>query len=141
MADKNGDTLNETQLVTFVLAGEEFGAPITFVKEIVRVPDITRIPKAPHFVEGVANLRGNILTDRGGAPVVPELLLPGFLLQNSNTPMLYQPPGSTAEQDAPGVAYVEEVEYSVEDGLKLKFPDAPEGIAVLEALAELESAL
>lgn len=61
MAETNGDTLNETQLVTFVLAGEEFGAPITFVKEIVRVPDITRIPKAPHFVEGVANLRGNIL--------------------------------------------------------------------------------
>jgi len=53
--------LNETQLVTFVLAGEEFGLPINVVKEIVRVPEVTRIPRTPAFVEGVANLRGNIL--------------------------------------------------------------------------------
>jgi len=35
--------------------------PIAFVKEIVRIPEITRIPRSPVFVEGVANLRGNIL--------------------------------------------------------------------------------
>lgn len=51
----------EEQLVTFALAGEEFGVPIAVVKEIVRVPDITRIPRTPAFVEGVANLRGSIL--------------------------------------------------------------------------------
>ena len=51
----------ESQLVTFFLDNEEFGVPIAFVKEIVRIPDITRIPRAPSFVEGVANLRGNIL--------------------------------------------------------------------------------
>ena len=35
--------------------------PIGVVKEIVRVPEVTRIPKAPAFIEGVANLRGSIL--------------------------------------------------------------------------------
>ena len=49
------------QVVTFVLAHEEFGVPIALVKEIVNIPAITRIPKAPVFVEGVANLRGSIL--------------------------------------------------------------------------------
>jgi purine-binding chemotaxis protein CheW len=53
--------VEESQLVTFFLDNEEFGVPIAFVKEIVRIPEITRIPRAPSFVEGVANLRGNIL--------------------------------------------------------------------------------
>ena len=53
--------IEESQLVTFFLDGEEFGVPIAFVKEIVRIPEITRIPRSPVFVEGVANLRGNIL--------------------------------------------------------------------------------
>jgi purine-binding chemotaxis protein CheW len=52
---------DEIQVVTFVLAHEEFGVPIALVKEIVNVPAITRIPRAPVFVEGVANLRGSIL--------------------------------------------------------------------------------
>ncbi|HYD51423.1 MAG TPA: chemotaxis protein CheW [Gemmatimonadaceae bacterium] len=52
---------DELQLVTFFLGNEEFGAPIAFVKEIVRVPEITRIPKAPEYVQGIANLRGSIL--------------------------------------------------------------------------------
>ncbi|MBA2450026.1 MAG: chemotaxis protein CheW [Chloroflexi bacterium] len=52
---------DETQFVTFMLDGEELGVPIAAVKEIVRVPDITRIPKAATYIEGVANLRGSIL--------------------------------------------------------------------------------
>ena len=50
-----------SQLVTFYLAGEEFGLPISKVKEIVSVPAITHLPKAPDYIEGIANLRGNIL--------------------------------------------------------------------------------
>jgi purine-binding chemotaxis protein CheW len=52
--------VDEMQLVTFTLARGEFGVPIELVKEIVRVPEITRVPKAPAFVEGIANLRGNV---------------------------------------------------------------------------------
>ena len=53
--------IHETQLVTFVLSGEEFGVPIEFVKEIVRVPDISRVPMVPGYIDGIANLRGSVL--------------------------------------------------------------------------------
>jgi purine-binding chemotaxis protein CheW len=57
--DVNDD---ELQVVVFRLGNEEFGVPIDSVQEIVRVPDeLTRVPKAPDFVEGVINLRGTVL--------------------------------------------------------------------------------
>lgn len=49
------------QLVAFNLANEEYGVGITQVQEIVRLPDITRIPGMPDFIEGVINLRGKII--------------------------------------------------------------------------------
>jgi Chemotaxis signal transduction protein len=51
----------EEQLVTFSLGTEEFGVDIMLVQEIIRIPPITRVPKAPSFVEGVINLRGNVI--------------------------------------------------------------------------------
>lgn len=55
-------TDDEEQVVVFRLDKEEFGVPIESVQEIVRVPDeLTHIPKAPPFVEGVINLRGSVL--------------------------------------------------------------------------------
>jgi len=59
--DSKNNAEAESQLVTFYLAGEEFGLPISKVKEIVSVPAVTRLPKAPQYIEGIANLRGNIL--------------------------------------------------------------------------------
>jgi purine-binding chemotaxis protein CheW len=49
------------QLVTFRLGNEEFGIDIKKVQEINRMIDITKIPNAPPFVEGVVNLRGKII--------------------------------------------------------------------------------
>ena len=49
------------QLVTFRLGNEEFGIDIKKVQEINRMIDITRIPNAPAYVEGVVNLRGKII--------------------------------------------------------------------------------
>ena len=49
------------QLVAFELMGEEFGVPILEVREIILMPDITPVPQAPDFVEGVINLRGQII--------------------------------------------------------------------------------
>jgi len=49
------------QLVVFNLASEEYGIAITQVQEIIRQPDITRIPGMPAFIEGVINLRGRII--------------------------------------------------------------------------------
>lgn len=51
----------EEQLVAFDVAGEIYGIDIANVQEIIRLPTITKIPRAPRFVEGVINLRGHII--------------------------------------------------------------------------------
>ncbi len=45
----------------FHLGAEEYGVPIQSVKEIIRIMDITTIPKMPVFLKGVINLRGKII--------------------------------------------------------------------------------
>jgi purine-binding chemotaxis protein CheW len=52
----------ELQIVGFRIGRETFGVPISLVHEIVRVPEITAVPDAPGFVEGVINLRGKIIS-------------------------------------------------------------------------------
>ncbi|HOB21927.1 MAG TPA: chemotaxis protein CheW [Bacillota bacterium] len=49
------------QLVVFRLGKEEFGVQILQVQEIILLSPITRVPKTPAFVEGVINLRGEII--------------------------------------------------------------------------------
>jgi purine-binding chemotaxis protein CheW len=51
----------ELQLVTFLLGQEEYGIPIASIQEIDRLSKITQTPKAPKFVEGVTNLRGEVI--------------------------------------------------------------------------------
>jgi purine-binding chemotaxis protein CheW len=55
--NKNKDII---QLVVFHLGSEVFGIDINNVDEIVKVTNITRIPRAPSYLLGVANLRGSI---------------------------------------------------------------------------------
>jgi len=45
----------------FKLAGEEFGADIANVLEIIRLPEITSIPSTPSLILGVVNLRGEMI--------------------------------------------------------------------------------
>ncbi len=52
---------NEMKFVVFRLGDEEFGAPIQQVYEILRMVEITRVPRAPHFIVGVINLRGKVI--------------------------------------------------------------------------------
>lgn len=52
----------DLQLVGFRIGKETFGVPIGLVHEIVRVPEITAVPDAPDYVEGVINLRGKIIS-------------------------------------------------------------------------------
>lgn len=49
------------QVVSFLLGSEEYGVDISQVKEIIRMVEITRVPRAPHFMEGVINLRGQLI--------------------------------------------------------------------------------
>jgi purine-binding chemotaxis protein CheW len=52
----------DEQFIVFQLGGEEYGLPIASVDEVVRVPEtLTRLPKAPAFIEGVMNLRGRVV--------------------------------------------------------------------------------
>jgi len=50
-----------TQLISFSVGSEIFGVEILVVQEIIMMSAITEIPNAPDFVEGVINLRGNII--------------------------------------------------------------------------------
>lgn len=59
--EQKQDSLSERQLVTFHLGNDEFGADIMHVREIVRLTEVTKVPQAPAYVEGVCNLRGHIL--------------------------------------------------------------------------------
>lgn len=49
------------QIVVFKLGQEEYGLPIDQIKEVVITPTITRMPQTPLFVQGVANIRGNVI--------------------------------------------------------------------------------
>ena len=51
----------EEKFMTFSLGKEEYGIPISKVKEIIEILDITPVPKTAEFVKGVINLRGKIL--------------------------------------------------------------------------------
>ena len=49
------------QLVTFNIAEEEFGVDILSVQEIIRLMQVTPVPRAPVCIEGVINLRGKVI--------------------------------------------------------------------------------
>ena len=48
-------------LATFFLEAEEYGVDVRLVQEIIRVSEITQVPRSPGFVKGVINLRGRIV--------------------------------------------------------------------------------
>ena len=48
-------------LATFFLGREEYGVDVRLVQEIIRVTEITQVPRAPEFIKGVINLRGRII--------------------------------------------------------------------------------
>jgi purine-binding chemotaxis protein CheW len=51
----------EGKYLTFALANEEYGIAILKVREIIGMMPITFIPRTPHFVKGVINLRGKVI--------------------------------------------------------------------------------
>jgi|BarGraNGADG00312_1021997.scaffolds.fasta_scaffold00388_9 purine-binding chemotaxis protein CheW len=61
MDDKGYAVDSEMQLVAFRVGNEEFGVDVKKVEGVISLVDITRMPRAPHFVEGIINLRGQII--------------------------------------------------------------------------------
>ena len=66
------------ELITFEVGGQLFGLDITSIREIRAWSPVTRVPGVPHYVAGMANLRGAILpvidlaTRLGWEPTVPS---------------------------------------------------------------------
>jgi len=58
---ENVVTEERKQLVTFHLGGEEYAMEILGVQEIIRMVQPTRIPNTPEFMEGIINLRGQVV--------------------------------------------------------------------------------
>lgn len=51
-----------TQWVTFFLDNEKYGIKVMQVQEVLRMTEIAPVPGAPHYVLGIINLRGNVVT-------------------------------------------------------------------------------
>ena len=69
---KQGAQQGTLQFVTFMAGDEVFAADMSPVKEIIRVPEVVRVPMAPAALEGLANLRGKVL------PIISLRRLFGF---------------------------------------------------------------
>jgi purine-binding chemotaxis protein CheW len=61
MADSSIGAQEERQLVIFDLACEAYGVDINAVQGIIRMQTITKVPRTPEYVEGVINLRGEVI--------------------------------------------------------------------------------
>jgi purine-binding chemotaxis protein CheW len=55
------NALEQTQYLTFQLAGEEYAIGILQVKEIIAYGTLTKVPQTPRSIRGVINLRGNVV--------------------------------------------------------------------------------
>lgn len=58
---RDEDVAAEVQLVTFQLEQEEFALNIHQVREVLKMAPVTPLPQSAHFIEGVINLRGEII--------------------------------------------------------------------------------
>ncbi len=49
------------KFLTFVLGDESYGIPVLKIREIIRMTDITAVPRMPEYIKGVINLRGKVI--------------------------------------------------------------------------------
>lgn len=59
MTNQTNDQISS--YITFELGGETFASHVNYVVKILEMQKITEVPKAPEFMKGVINLRGNVL--------------------------------------------------------------------------------
>ena len=77
MTTNTNNARGEQQLVVFDLASESYAVDISAVREIIRMQEITSIPRTPEYVKGVINLRGKVtpvvdLRKRFGLPIAEQ---------------------------------------------------------------------
>ena len=61
MKDHRKGTGDLKQFISFSIGEEEYGLELLRVKEVIRIREITWLPKAPSFVKGIINLRGDVI--------------------------------------------------------------------------------
>lgn len=55
------DNVESVQYLTFRLADEVYAMNVASIREVLEVPRITRVPRMPAYLEGIINLRGNVV--------------------------------------------------------------------------------
>ena len=58
---REGDVAEVKQLINFTVGAEDYGLELLRVKEVIRMRQITWLPKAPSCVRGIINLRGDVI--------------------------------------------------------------------------------
>lgn len=58
--ERHDDTIKD-QYLTFAIEDEDYGVEIAYVKEIIKMTSITKVPEMPDFIEGLINLRGDLI--------------------------------------------------------------------------------
>lgn len=51
-----------TEYLAFRLAGDQYAAPVAIIREILKSPPLTEVPRAPHAVLGIISVRGQLVT-------------------------------------------------------------------------------
>ncbi len=60
-SEQAGQSVEQSQYLTFFIADEEYAVSIVRVKEIIQYDTLTKVPKTPHWIRGVINLRGGVV--------------------------------------------------------------------------------
>ncbi len=58
---ENNEKYNELRFISFILDNEEFAVEVNNVKEIIKLREITPVPRSPEYLLGIINLRGSIV--------------------------------------------------------------------------------
>lgn len=61
VGDESKEVLETTQFIVIRLGAEQYGIDIRYIDNIVRMQNITRVPKVPAYLKGVINLRGEVI--------------------------------------------------------------------------------
>ncbi len=61
MEELTARSYDTTQYIVIQLGVEQYGIDIQYVDNIVRMQNITRVPKVPQYINGVINLRGEVI--------------------------------------------------------------------------------
>ncbi|MCL2852980.1 MAG: chemotaxis protein CheW [Defluviitaleaceae bacterium] len=57
----NIEDTTKDKFLTFIIDDEEYGVEIAKIREIISICKITKVPESPDYVEGIINLRGDIV--------------------------------------------------------------------------------